>query len=116
VLEPVSARPVIVEDGVFVGSRCVIVEGVVVEEEAVLGAGVVLTASTPIIDVSGDTEVEYRRRVPPRSVVVPPGMRARKFPAGEYMLPCALIIGQRTASTDRKTSLNEALREFSLGV
>jgi 2,3,4,5-tetrahydropyridine-2-carboxylate N-succinyltransferase len=115
VLEPPSARPVIVEDGVFVGSRCVVVEGVVVEEEAVLGAGVVLTASTPILDVTGATEVEHRGRVPARSVVVP-GVRPKKFPAGEYPLPCALIIGQRTASTDKKTSLNAVLREFQLAV
>jgi 2,3,4,5-tetrahydropyridine-2-carboxylate N-succinyltransferase len=115
VLEPVAARPVIVEDGCFLGSRCVVVEGVIIEEEAVIGAGVVLTASTPILDVSGPTEVEHRGRVPARSVVVP-GVRNKRFPAGEYALPCALIIGQRTASTDRKTSLNQTLREFGLAV
>jgi 2,3,4,5-tetrahydropyridine-2,6-dicarboxylate N-succinyltransferase len=113
VLEPPGARPVIIEDGCFIGSRCIVVEGVIVEEEAVLGAGVTLTASTPIIDVTGPAEVVYKGRVPPRSVVVP-GMRPRHFPAGTYHLPCALIIGRRTASTDRKTTLNAVLREFSL--
>ncbi len=115
VLEPASAHPVILEDGVFVGSRCVVVEGVRVEEEAVLGAGVVLTASTPILDVRGPVEVEHRGRVPARCVVIP-GMRAKRFPSGEYPLPCALIIGERTASTDRKTSLNAVLRDFQLPV
>ncbi len=113
VLEPPSARPVIVEDGVFVGSRCVIVEGTIVEEEAVLGANVVLTSSTPILDVSGPSEVVHKGRVPARSVVVP-GVRTKKFPAGEYGLPCALIIGKRTASTDRKVTLNAALRDFGV--
>jgi 2,3,4,5-tetrahydropyridine-2-carboxylate N-succinyltransferase len=106
---------VIVEDGAFVGSRCVIVEGVIVEEEAVLGANVVLTASTPIIDVTGPVEVVHKGRVPARSVVVP-GVRPKKFPAGEYGLPCALIIGTRQASTDKKTSLNAALRDFGVPV
>lgn len=115
VLEPPSARPVIIEDGCFVGSRCIVVEGVLVEQEAVLGAGVTLTASTPIIDVTGPEEVVYKGRVPARSVVVP-GMRPKRFPAGEYLLPCALIIGQRKPSTDQKTSLNDVLREFSLAV
>ncbi len=115
VLEPPSARPVIIEDRAFIGSRCVIVEGVVVEEEAVLGANTVLTASTPIIDVTGPVEVVTKGRVPARSVVVP-GTRAKKFPAGEYQLPCALIIGQRTAATDQKTSLNQALRDFAVPV
>ena len=115
VLEPPSARPVIIEDGAFLGSRCIVVEGVLVEEEAVIGAGTVLTASTPILDVTGATEVEYKGRVPARSVVVP-GMRSKKFPAGEYHLPCALIIGKRSASTDKKTSLNAVLREFALPV
>jgi len=115
VLEPLGARPVIVEDGAFLGSRCVVVEGVLVEEEAVLGAGTVLTASTPIIDVTTEREVVHKGRVPARSVVVP-GTRPRSFPAGDYALPCALIIGQRTASTDRKTSLNEVLRAFALAV
>jgi 2,3,4,5-tetrahydropyridine-2-carboxylate N-succinyltransferase len=115
VLEPSGARPVIIEDGCFIGSRCVVVEGVLVEEESVLGAGVVLTASTPIFDVSGPVEVALKGRVPARSVVIP-GMRPRKFPAGEYLTPCALIIGQRTASTDRKTSLNSALRDFGVSV
>jgi 2,3,4,5-tetrahydropyridine-2-carboxylate N-succinyltransferase len=113
VLEPAGARPVIVEDGAFIGSRCVVVEGVLIEEEAVLGAGVVLTASTPIIDVTGDVEQILRGRVPARSVVVA-GVRPKKFPAGEYLLPCALIIGQRSESTDKKTSLNQALRDFAV--
>jgi 2,3,4,5-tetrahydropyridine-2-carboxylate N-succinyltransferase len=115
VLEPPSARPVIVEDGCFVGSRAIVVEGVLVEEEAVLGAGVVLTASTPIVDVTGAEEVVLRGRVPARSVVIP-GTRRKTFPAGEYEVPCALIVGQRTASTDRKTSLESVLREFALSV
>jgi 2,3,4,5-tetrahydropyridine-2-carboxylate N-succinyltransferase len=115
VLEPPSASPVIIEDGAFIGSRCVVVEGVIVEEEAVLGAGVVLTASTPIIDVTGPSEVAHKGRVPARSVVIP-GMRPRRFAAGEYLTPCALIIGQRTASTDKKTSLNQALRDFGVSV
>jgi 2,3,4,5-tetrahydropyridine-2-carboxylate N-succinyltransferase len=115
VLEPPQAAPVIVEDGAFVGSRCVVVEGVVVGEEAVLGANVVLTESTPIIDVTGDEPVETRGRVPPRSVVVP-GTRAKEFPAGTYSLPAALIIGRRTESTDRKVSLNDALRSYGVAV
>ena len=114
VLEPPGARPVIIEDGCFVGSRCVVVEGVHVGAEAVLGAGLVLTASTPIIDVRGTTEVTLRGRIPERAVVVP-GTRPKQFPAGEYLLPCALIIGERSASTDRKTSLNSALRDHGLG-
>lgn len=113
VLEPPSSSPVIVEDGAFVGSRCIIVEGVVVEEEAVLGANVVLTASTPIVDVTGSEERVYRGRVPARCVVIP-GTRERKFPAGTYSVPCALIIGRRTESTDKKTSLNAALRDFGV--
>jgi len=113
VLEPPGARPVIIEDGAFIGSRCIVVEGTLVEEEAVLGAGVVLTASTSIIDVTGPEERVLRGRVPARSVVIN-GMRPRKFPAGEYLVPCALIIGQRGASTDRKTSLNQALRDFGV--
>ena len=115
VLEPPSASPVIIEDGAFIGSRCIVVEGVVVEEEAVLGANVVLTASTQIIDVTGPTEKIYKGRVPARSVVIP-GMRAKEFPAGTYQVPCALIIGQRKESTDKKTSLNAALRDFSVPV
>jgi 2,3,4,5-tetrahydropyridine-2-carboxylate N-succinyltransferase len=115
VLEPPSAQPVIVEDGCFVGSRAVIVEGMHVGREAVIGAGVVLTSSTTIIDVSGPQAVEYRGQVPARSVVIP-GTRPKKFPAGEYGVPCALIIGKRTASTDRKTSLNAALRDFGVPV
>jgi 2,3,4,5-tetrahydropyridine-2-carboxylate N-succinyltransferase len=115
VLEPASARPVIIEDGAFIGSRCVVVEGVLVEEEAVLGANTVLTASTPIIDVTGPQEVIHKGRVPARSVVIP-GTRAKRFPAGEYQLPCALIIGKRTASTDQKTTLNQALRDFAVSV
>lgn len=115
VLEPPGARPVIIEDGAFIGSRCIVVEGVIVEEEAVLGANVVLTASTPILDVTGPEEVRYTGRVPARSVVVP-GVRPKKFPAGEYGMPCALIIGRRQASTDKKTTLNAALREFDVPV
>ena len=115
VLEPPSAQPVIIEDGAFIGSRAIVVEGVVVEEEAVIAANVVLTSSTPIIDVTQDTEVVYKGRVPARSVVVP-GTRTRDYPAGSYGVACALIIGQRKASTDRKTSLNDVLREFSLSV
>jgi 2,3,4,5-tetrahydropyridine-2-carboxylate N-succinyltransferase len=115
VLEPLQATPVIIEDGCFIGSRCIVVEGVVVEKEAVLGANVVLTQSTRIIDVSGDTPIEYRGRVPARSVVIP-GSFAKKFPAGEYQVGCALIIGQRKPSTDLKTSLNDALRDFNVSV
>lgn len=113
VLEPPGAMPVIVEDGAFIGSRAVVVEGVRVEEEAVLGANVSLTASTPIIDVTGEKEVIHRGRVPARSVVVA-GTRSKEFPAGSYQLQAALIIGQRKESTDRKTSLNEALRAFGV--
>ncbi|MBT3218315.1 MAG: 2,3,4,5-tetrahydropyridine-2,6-dicarboxylate N-succinyltransferase [Proteobacteria bacterium] len=115
VLEPPAANPVIIEDGCFIGSRCIVVEGVLIEEESVLGAGVVMTATTPIIDVTGPKEVVYRGRVPPRSVVLP-GSRPKSFPAGDYLLPCALIVGKRSASTDRKTSLNSVLREFALAV
>ena len=113
VLEPPSASPVIIEDGAFIGSRCVVVEGVVVEEEAVLGANVVLTASTPIIDVTGPEERIFKGRVPARSVVIP-GSKPKIFPAGSYSVPCALIIGQRRASTDKKTTLNAALRDFGV--
>ena len=115
VLEPLQASPVIVEDGAFVGSRCIVVEGVIVEKEAVLGANVVLTKSTKIIDVSGSEPVEYKGRIPARSVVIP-GTYNKKFPAGEYGVSCALIIGQRKASTDLKTSLNDALRDFNVSV
>ncbi len=115
VLEPPSARPVIIEDGCFIGSRAVIVEGMWIGKEAVIGAGVVLTASTVILDVSGASPVEHRGSIPPRSVVIP-GMRAKKFPAGEFHVPCALIIGKRTESTDRKVSLNAALRDFAVPV
>ena len=115
VLEPPGARPVILEDGVFVGSRCVVVEGFLVEKEAVIGAGVVLTASTAVLDVSGPEVVEHRGRIPARSVVIP-GIRQKKFPAGEFGLPCALIIGRRNEATDRKVSLNEALRDFAVPV
>ncbi len=115
VLEPVAARPVIVEDGAFIGSRAVVVEGVIIEEEAVIGANVVLTASTAILDVTGPEEVRYTGRVPARAVVVP-GVRQRRFPAGEYGLPCALIIGHRQASTDRKLSLESALRDHHVAV
>ncbi len=115
VLEPPSASPVIIEDGCFIGSRVIVVEGVHVEAGAVLGAGVVLTASTPIIDVTGPEEVIHKGRVPANSVVVP-GTRVKSFPAGDYALPCALIIGRRRASTDKKTSLNDVLREFAVAV
>ncbi|HEX5024403.1 MAG TPA: 2,3,4,5-tetrahydropyridine-2,6-dicarboxylate N-succinyltransferase [Agriterribacter sp.] len=115
VLEPLQATPVIIEDGCFVGSRCIVVEGVVVEKEAVLGANVVLTKSTKIIDVSGSEPVEYKGRIPARSVVIP-GTYNKKFPAGEYGVGCALVIGQRKASTDLKTSLNDALRDFNVSV
>jgi 2,3,4,5-tetrahydropyridine-2,6-dicarboxylate N-succinyltransferase len=113
VLEPLQAAPVIIEDGCFIGSRCIVVEGVRVEKEAVLGANVVLTQSTKIIDVSGQVAVEYKGRVPARSVVIP-GSYTKKFPAGDYQVGCALIIGQRKASTDLKTSLNDALRDFAV--
>jgi len=113
VLEPLQAAPVIIEDGCFIGSRCIVVEGVRVEKEAVLGANVVLTQSTKIIDVSGSEPVEYKGRVPARSVVIP-GSYTKKFPAGDYSVGCALIIGQRKASTDLKTSLNDALRDFAV--
>lgn len=115
VLEPPGMAPVIIEDGCFIGSRAIIVEGVHLEREVVLGANVTLTASTPIIDVTGPTPVTYKGRVPARSVVVP-GTRPRSFPSGDYQLACALIIGQRKASTDQRTSLNEALRDFSVPV
>lgn len=115
VLEPLQASPVIIEDGVFIGSRCIVVEGVIVEKEAVLGANVVLTQSTKIIDVSGDTPVEMKGRVPARSVVIP-GSYTKKFPAGDYQVSCALIIGKRKESTDLKTSLNNCLREFNVSI
>ncbi|MEJ2583816.1 MAG: 2,3,4,5-tetrahydropyridine-2,6-dicarboxylate N-succinyltransferase [Robiginitalea sp.] len=115
VLEPLQAAPVIVEDNAFIGSRCIVVEGVRVEREAVLGANVVLTASTKIIDVSGKEPVEYRGRVPARSVVIP-GSYTKSFPAGKYQVPCALIIGKRKESTDKKTSLNDALRTYDVAV
>lgn len=115
VLEPPGARPVVVEDGCFLGSRVIVVEGFHVEREAVIGAGVVLTASTPVIDVTGPEPVEFRGRVPARSVVIP-GMRPKKFPGGEFLTPCALIIGKRTESTDKKVSLNAALRDFNVPV
>ena len=115
VLEPLQASPVIIEDGCFIGSRCIVVEGVRVEKEAVLGANVVLTQSTKIIDVSGSEPVEYRGKVPARSVVIP-GSYTKKFPAGDYGVGCALIIGQRKPSTDLKTSLNDALRDFNVSV
>ncbi len=115
VLEPPGAQPVIVEDGCFIGSRAIVVEGMLIESEAVIGAGVTLTASTPIIDVTGSEPVEIRGRVPTRSVVIP-GMREKEFPAGRYQVPCALIIGRRKESTDKKTSLNAALREHSVPV
>ena len=115
VLEPASAQPVVVEDGCFLGSRAIVVEGVHLEAEVVLGANVVITASTPIIDVTGPTAVTLKGRVPARSVVVP-GTRPKAFPAGEVQLACAFIIGQRKASTDKRTSLNDALREFAVPV
>ncbi len=115
VLEPLQAAPVIIEDGAFIGSRCIVVEGVRVEKEAVLGANVVLTASTKIIDVTGDEPIEMKGRVPERSVVIP-GSYTKKFAAGEFQVPCALIIGKRKASTDLKTSLNNALREYDVAV
>jgi 2,3,4,5-tetrahydropyridine-2-carboxylate N-succinyltransferase len=115
VLEPVQAAPVIIEDNAFIGSRCIVVEGVRVGKEAVLGANVVLTASSKIIDVTGDKPVEYNNYVPERSVVIP-GSYAKKFPAGEFNVPCALIIGKRKESTDKKTSLNDALRENNVSV
>ncbi|WP_172914001.1 2,3,4,5-tetrahydropyridine-2,6-dicarboxylate N-succinyltransferase [Capnocytophaga canis] len=115
VLEPLQAAPVIIEDGAFIGSRCIVVEGVRVEKEAVLGANVVLTASTKIIDVTGETPIELKGYVPERSVVIP-GSYTKKFAAGEFQVPCALIIGKRKASTDKKTSLNDALREYNVSV
>ncbi|WP_430412465.1 2,3,4,5-tetrahydropyridine-2,6-dicarboxylate N-succinyltransferase [Kordia sp.] len=115
VLEPLQAAPVIIEDNAFIGSRCIVVEGVRVETEAVLGANVVLTASTKIIDITGDEPIEMKGRVPARSVVIP-GSYTKKFPAGEYQVPCALIIGKRKESTNKKTSLNDALREHDVAV
>jgi 2,3,4,5-tetrahydropyridine-2-carboxylate N-succinyltransferase len=115
VLEPLQAAPVIIEDGAFIGSRCIVVEGVRVEKEAVLGANVVLTMSTKIIDVTGDEPIEMKGRVPARSVVIP-GSYVKKFAAGEYNVPCALIIGKRKESTNKKTSLNDALREYDVAV
>ncbi|MDX1758085.1 MAG: 2,3,4,5-tetrahydropyridine-2,6-dicarboxylate N-succinyltransferase [Arenibacter algicola] len=115
VLEPLQASPVIIEDNAFIGSRCIVVEGVRVEKEAVLGANVVLTGSTKIIDVTGDKPVERKGLVPVRSVVIP-GSYTKKFPAGDYQVPCALIIGTRKESTNKKTSLNDALREYDVAV
>lgn len=115
VLEPVQAAPVIIEDNCFIGSRCIVVEGVRIEEAAVLGANVVLTKTTKIIDVSGDKPVEFSGYIPSRSVVIP-GTYTKKFPAGEYQVPCALIIGKRKESTDLKTSLNDALRDYNVAV
>lgn len=115
VLEPVQASPVIIEDNCFIGSRCIVVEGIRIEEEAVLGANVVLTASTKIIDVSGPEPKEIKGYIPARSVVIP-GTMPKKFPAGIYQVPCALIIGQRKESTNKKTSLNEALRDYGVSV
>ena len=115
VLEPLQAAPVIIEDGAFIGSRCIVVEGVRVEKEAVLGANVVLTMSTKIIDVTGDTPIEMKGIVPARSVVIP-GSYEKKFAAGTYNVPCALIIGKRKESTNKKTSLNDALREYDVAV
>jgi 2,3,4,5-tetrahydropyridine-2,6-dicarboxylate N-succinyltransferase len=115
VLEPLQAAPVIIEDGAFIGSRCIVVEGVRIEKEAVLGANVVLTGSTKIIDVTGNEPIEYKGIVPSRSVVIP-GSYTKKFPAGDFQVPCALIIGKRKPSTDLKTSLNDALREYNVAV
>jgi 2,3,4,5-tetrahydropyridine-2-carboxylate N-succinyltransferase len=115
VLEPVQASPVIVEDDVFIGSRCIVVEGVKIEKEAVLGANVVLTATTRIIDISREDPIEYKGIIPSRSVVIP-GTYDKKFPAGNYGVPCALIIGKRKESTDKKTSLNSALRDYNVTV
>lgn len=115
VLEPPQAQPVVIEDGAFIGSRCIVVEGVRVGTEAVLGAGVVLTASTPIVDVRGDTPVTTKGFVAPRSVVIP-GTLPKKFPAGEFGTPCALVIGLRTESTDRKVSLESAIRDFGVAL
>lgn len=115
VLEPVQAAPVIIEDNCFIGSRCIVVEGIRVEREAVLGANVVLTASTKIIDVTGHEPKEIKGHIPSRSVVIP-GSYTKKFPAGNYNVPCALIIGRRKESTDKKTSLNDALREYAVAI
>src|SRR5579884_2345463 len=115
VLEPPQAQPVIIEDGAFIGSRCIVVESVRVEREAVLGAGVVLTASTPVVDVRGPQPLVTKARVPARSVVIP-GTIPKEFPAGTFGVPCALIIGTRSESTDRKTSLNAALRDYEVAV
>jgi 2,3,4,5-tetrahydropyridine-2,6-dicarboxylate N-succinyltransferase len=115
VLEPLQAAPVIVEDGAFIGSRCVIVEGVRVGREAVIGTGVVLTASTPVIDVTGSRPVEYRGEVPPRAVVIP-GSRSKEFPAGSFGLPCGLIIGYRDEGTDDKVRLNDLLRDHGVSM
>jgi 2,3,4,5-tetrahydropyridine-2,6-dicarboxylate N-succinyltransferase len=115
VLEPPQATPVIVEDGAFIGSRCIVVEGVRVEREAVVGAGVVLTASTPILDVRGSEPVTVKGRIPARAVVIP-GTQTKRFPAGEFGTPCALIVGTRSSSTDLKTSLNAALREHDVAI
>jgi 2,3,4,5-tetrahydropyridine-2-carboxylate N-succinyltransferase len=115
VLEPLQATPVIIEDGCFIGSRCIVVEGAKIEKEAVLGANVVITNSTKVIDVSGTETIEYKGLVPERSVVIP-GSYTKKFPAGDFQVPCALIIGKRKASTDLKTSLNDALRTHNVAV
>lgn len=115
VLEPLQSLPVIIEDNCFIGSRCIIVEGVRISEEAVLGANVTITSSTKIIDVSGSNPVEYQSYIPPRSVVIP-GSYTKSFPAGSYQVACALIIGKRKLSTDKKTSLNQALRDFKISI
>jgi 2,3,4,5-tetrahydropyridine-2-carboxylate N-succinyltransferase len=115
VLEPVQASPVIIEDGAFIGSRCIVVEGARVGEESVLGANVVVTGTTRVIDVTGNEPIEYRGFVPPHSVVIP-GSYTKNFPAGDYQVPCALIIGKRKESTNLKTSLNDALRKFEVDV
>jgi 2,3,4,5-tetrahydropyridine-2-carboxylate N-succinyltransferase len=113
VLEPLQASPVIIEDNAFIGSRCIVVEGVKIGKEAVLGANVVLTGSTKIIDVTGDNPIETKGVVPPSSVVIP-GSYTKKFKAGDFQVPCALIIGKRKESTNKKTSLNDALRDYNV--
>ena len=115
VLEPLQSSPVIVEDNAFIGSRCIVVEGVKIGKESVLGANVVLTGSTKIIDVSGKKPKEFKGEIPPRSVVIP-GSFTKNFPAGDFQVPCALIIGKRKESTDKKTSLNNALRDYNISV
>jgi 2,3,4,5-tetrahydropyridine-2-carboxylate N-succinyltransferase len=115
VLEPIQSNPVIIEDNVFIGSRCILVEGVIIEKEAVLGANVVITSSTKIFDVSQENVIEFKNKIPSRSVVIP-GSYKKKFPAGCFHVPCALIIGKRKKSTDKKTSLNKVLRQYNISI